>query len=99
MPVAAGARSIAKYEQTVINLLRERRAVQHATAQPLPELSSWQRRHVDRLVERGVLRPGAKDRYYLDEDALQEWRSRQRAMAFAIFVIAAGVAAAWALMS
>ena len=39
---------------------------------------------VDRLVERGIMRLATKDRYYLDEDALQEWHSRKRAIAFAI---------------
>ena len=97
--VGAGAHSAAKYEQTVINLLRARQALQRAAAQPLPDLSSWQRRRVDRLVERGVVRLAAKHRYYLDEDALQEWRSRQRAIGFAIFLVTAGVVAAVALTS
>jgi hypothetical protein len=96
--IAVGTHSTPKYEQTLINRLRERQALQYATAQPLPELSSGQRRRVDRLIERGVLRLAGSDRYYLDEDALQEWRSRQRNIAFAISVVAAGIVSIVALM-
>jgi hypothetical protein len=39
----------------------------------------------------------AGNRYYLDEDALQDSHSRQWALAFSFLVIAAGVAAAFAL--
>jgi hypothetical protein len=61
--------------------------------------SSWQRRRVEQLVDRGVVRLAARDRYYIDEDALEEWHSRQWGVAFSFAVIAAGVVAAWTLTS
>jgi hypothetical protein len=95
--IGAGANSTAKYQKTVIALLRERHAVQRTAAQPLPELSSWQRRRVDQLVDRGVLRVAEEGRYYVDEEALREWHARQRAIAFAVIVVSAGIGAAWLL--
>src|SRR5688572_1075789 len=99
VPIIAAGQSAAKHQKSVIDLFRERHAVQRATAQALPsDLSSAQRRAVDRLVHRGIVRLAAKDLYYIDEDAVRDWRARQRAIAFAISVIAVGVAAALALM-
>jgi hypothetical protein len=97
VPVAAG-HSTAKHQKTVLDLLRERHAVKREAAQPLPNLSPWQRRRVDRLIDRGVVRLAAKDRYYIDENARRDWAARNRAIAFAIVVVAAGVGAAWLLL-
>ena len=97
IPIAAGHRA-ARQQKAITDLLRERHAVHRTAAQPLPELSSSQRRRVDKLVDRGIVRLAARDRYYLDEDALQEWHARQWAVAFSFLVIAAGVASAWALI-
>ena len=97
IPIAAG-HVHGKREKTAIELLRERHALRRESAQALQNLSSSQRRSVERLVERGVVRLAARDRYYIDEDALQEHRGRQQAIAFSFFVIAAGVAAAFALI-
>jgi hypothetical protein len=96
--VAVG-HSSAKHQKTVLDLLRERHAVKRETAQALPNLSPWQRRRVDRLVERGVVRLAAKDRYYIDENALRDCAARNRAIAFAMVVVAAGVGVAWLLLS
>jgi hypothetical protein len=98
VPIAAG-HVTAKHQKSVIDLLRERHAVSRGAAQPLPDLSSWQRRRVEHLVDRGVVRLAARDRYYIDVDALQEWHSRQWAVAFSFAVIAAGVVAAFALIA
>jgi hypothetical protein len=98
IPIAA-KHTAAKHQKSVIDLLRERRAMRREAAQPLPDLSSWQRRRVEQLVDRGVVRLAARDRYYIDEDALQEWHSRQWAVAFSLAVIAAGVVAAFALIA
>ena len=98
IPIAAGHRA-ARQQKAITDLLRERHAVHRTGAQPLPELSSSQRRRVGKLVDRGIVRLAARDRYYLDEDALQEWHARQWAAAFSFLVIAAGVATAWALIS
>jgi hypothetical protein len=46
VPIAAG-HSTAKHQKSVIDLLRERHAVSRGAAQPLPNLSSWQRRRVE----------------------------------------------------
>jgi len=97
IPIAAG-HVHGKRDKTAIELLRERHALRRESAQPLQGLSSSQRRSVERLVERGVIRPAARDRFYIDEDALREYHGRQLAIGFSFFVIAAGVAAAWALI-
>jgi hypothetical protein len=97
IPIAAG-HGHGKREKTAIELLRERHAMRRESAQPLQGLSSSQRRGVERLVERGVIRAAAKDRYYIDEGVLREYRDRQLAIGFSFVVIAAGVAAAWALL-
>jgi hypothetical protein len=97
IPIVAG-HAHGKREKTAIELLRERHALRLESAQALQGLSSSQRRSLERQVERGVVRQAAKDRYYIDEDTLQECRGRQQAIAFSFFVIAAGVAAAWALI-
>jgi hypothetical protein len=97
--VAAGAHNSVSFDQTVIRQLREQQAVRHATAQPLTNLTPAQRRRVDRLIDLGIIRSAANDRYYLDEEALHEWNSRKRKVAFALSVIAAGAGAAWLLMS
>ena len=96
IPIAAGHVS-SKHEKTIVQLLRERGAMQRETAQPLPDLSKMQRRFLGRAVDRGLVRPVAGHRYYLDKDALSDLRSRQWAMAFSILVVAAGVAAVFAL--
>ena len=96
IPIAAG-RAAAKHQKAVIDLLRERHAVHRAAAQPLPELSAMQRRRMGQLVDRDIIRLVAGHRYYLDENALGEFHSRQLAVAFSILVISAGVAAAFAL--
>lgn len=97
IPIAAGHVST-KPQKTVIDLLRERHALGRDTAQPLPDLSSWQRRRVDHFLETGVIRRAARDRYYLDQDALQEWYSRKWALAFSFAVVVAGISAAWLLI-
>ena len=96
IPIAAG-HAAAKHQKSVIDLLRERHAVQRAAAQPLPELSASQRRRMGQLVDRDIIRPVAGHRYYLDEDALRELHSRQLAVAFSFAVVAAGIVAAWTL--
>ena len=96
IPIAAG-RAASKQQKSVIDLLRERHAVHRGAAQALPELSSSQRRRMRQLVDRDIVRLVAGNRYYLDEDALQESHSRQWAVAFSFLVVAAGVAAAFVL--
>ena len=77
IPIAA--HTAAKHQKSVIDLLRERHAVNRGAAQPLPELSSSQRRRMGQLVDRDIIRLVAGTRYYLDEDALHEFHWRQRA--------------------
>lgn len=98
VPIAAGHRT-GKSQKSVVDLLRERHAMRREAAQPLPNLSTGQRRRVNQLVERGVVRVAAKDRYYIDEDTLREWHARQRAIAFVLSVVAAGIGAAWLLLT
>ena len=97
IPIAAGHLAT-KHQKSVIDLLRERHAVNRGAAQPLPELSSSQRRRMGQLVDRDIIRLVAGNCYYLDEDALQEFHWRQWALAFSFLVIAAGVGAAFALI-
>jgi hypothetical protein len=97
IPIAAG-HTHGKREKTALQLLRDRRALRRESAQPLTDLSRSQRRSVERLVERGVVRKAAGDRYYIDGDALSDYRGRQLAIGFGFLVIAAGVAAGLALI-
>jgi hypothetical protein len=97
IPIAAG-HVHGKREKTAIELLRERRALRRESAQPLPNLSRIQRRVLERAVDRGTVRLAAANRYYLDEDALRDLRSRQFAIGFAFIVVAAGIGAAWLLI-
>src|SRR5262245_60296393 len=69
IPAAAGHVG-AKHQKSVIDLLRERRALRREAAQPLPDLSKMQRRVLEQAVDRGTVRLAAGNRYYLDEDAL-----------------------------
>jgi hypothetical protein len=87
-----------KQEKTIVALVRERRALKRETAQPLPDLSKMQRRFLENAVGRGTVRLVVGSRYYLDEDALRDLHSRQRAIAFAFVVVASGIAAAWLLI-
>ena len=96
IPVAAG-HGARMQQKSVIDLLRERHAVHRGAAQALPELSSSQRRRMGQLVDRDIVRLVPGNRYYLDEDALQESHLRQWALAFGVLVVAAGVAAAFSL--
>ena len=97
IPIAAGHVST-KHQKSVIDLLRKCRALRREAAQPLPDLSKMQRRVLDQAVDRGTVRLAAGNRYYLDEDALRDFHSRQFAIAFASAVVAAGIAAAWLLI-
>jgi hypothetical protein len=97
IPIAVG-HTAARHEKTIVALLRERHAVRRETAQPLTDLSKMQRRFLERAVDRGTVRLVAGNRYYIDEDALREYRGRLVALAFSILVVAAGVAAAFALI-
>ena len=53
IPIAAG-HVAAKHQKSVVDLLRERHAMRREAAQPLPNLSSWQRRRVEQLVDRAL---------------------------------------------
>jgi hypothetical protein len=97
VPIAAG-HVHTKQEKTIVALLRERRALKRETAQPLPDLSKMQRRVLERAVDRGTVRHLSGNRYYLDEDALRDFQSRQLAIAFAFVVVASGIGAAWLLI-
>ena len=96
IPIAAGHVGT-KQQKSVVDLLRERHALHRKAAQPLPELSSSQRRRIRLLVDRDVVRVVAGTRYYLDEDALHELHTRQWAVAFSLAVVVAGIVAAWTL--
>ena len=97
IPIAAG-HVHTKQEKTIVALLRERHALKREMAQPLPDLSRMQRRSLDRAIDKGTVRVVAGSRYYLDEDALRDLHSRQRAIAFAFTLVAAGIGAAWVLI-
>ena len=96
-PIAAG-RASSRHEKTIVQLLRERGALRRETAQPLADLSRMQRRFLERAVDRGTVCHAAGHRYYLDEDALHDLRSRQLAIGFAFVVVASGIGAAWLLI-
>jgi hypothetical protein len=97
VPIAVG-HARGKAEKPIIALLRERGAWKRETAQPLPDLSKSQRHDLERKVDGGIVRLVAGHRYYLDDDALRDHRSRQLAIGFAFIVVAAGIGAAWLLI-
>ena len=97
--VANSARRHGTFRQTAIDHLSETGAVRRDRAQPLTGLSASERRHVERLVERGVIRRTPAGSYYLDRDVLSDMRGRQRTMAFSLFVVVAGVVAGFVLTS
>ena len=97
--VPSAARHHGTTQNTVIERLREAGAVRRDRARPLTDLPASHRRHVDRLVDRGVVRRTPAGTYYLDRDALSDLRARQRVMAFSVFVVVAGLIAGIVLTS
>ena len=97
MAYVAGQLGVA-YEP-VIGRLREAGAVRRDRARPLTDLSANQRRQINRLVERGVVRRTPAGAFYLDRDALSDFRGRQRSVAFSIFVVVIGLVAGIVLTS
>ena len=97
--VPNSARHHGTFRQTAIDRLNEAGAVRRDRAQPLIGLSASERRQVDRLVERGVIRRTPAGSYYLDRDGLSDMRGRQRTIAFSLFVVVAGVVAGFVLTS
>lgn len=83
----------------VLDRLREAGAVRRDRACPLTDLPAGPRRQLDRLVDRGVVRRTAAGFFYLDRDALSEYVGRNRALAFSIFVVVAGLIAGIVLTS
>ena len=83
----------------VIHRIREAGAVRRDRACPLADLPAGQRRQLDRLVDRGVVRRTAAGSYYLDRDAWSEYGWQNRRLAFSIFVVAAGLVAGIVLTS
>ena len=81
----------------VIEQLREAGAVRRDAARPLPTLPGWQRRRIQQLIDRGVIRKNASGAYYIDESALSDHRGRQRTVAFGVIMTFAGIVAALVL--
>jgi hypothetical protein len=73
--------------------------VRRDRARPLANLPAIQRRQVNRLVDRGVIRRTPAGSYYLDRDALSDLRGTQQRIAFSVFVVVAGVILAVVLTS
>ena len=78
---------------SVVDRLRKSGALQRNTAQPLPDLNRWERRRVDSLIARGVIRRATRATYYLDRDALSELHALQGKVVFSVAVVVAGVIA------
>ena len=97
VPIAARHHGTA--HDAVINRLREAGAVRRNRAQPLTNLSASHRRQVDRFVDRGVIRRTPAGCYYLDPDALSDFRGNQRRIAFSVFILVAGLIAGIVLTS
>jgi hypothetical protein len=94
--VPIGAHRSARHKG-VVDRLRESGATRRDRARPLPEIPRGSRWYVDRLIDQGVIRPGASGLYYVDEDALRDQRARQRAIAFSALVIIAAISVGVAL--
>jgi hypothetical protein len=83
----------------VLERLREAGAVRRDQARPLTDLPAIQRRQLNRLVDRGVVRRTAAGSYFLDRDALNDYVGRNRKLGFSIFVVVAGLIAGILLTS
>jgi hypothetical protein len=97
--IPIGANHRAKVQKNAIQRLREAGAVRRDQARPLPDLPSLERRQLNRLVDRGVIRRTPAGSYYLDRDALNDYAGRNRNLAFSIFVLVAGLIAGIVLTS
>ena len=90
--------AVSKFAQRhVVNQLCDAGAVSSAAAQPLPGLRPIQARHLQKLVEAGVVYRVGADRYWVDEDKWAEYRRLRRMLGMTIAAIGIGVEAliAW----
>ena len=97
VPIAARDHGAA--QDAVVNRLREAGALRRNRAQPLTNLSASHRRQVDRFVDRGVIRRTPAGCYYLDPDALSDFRGNQLRIVFSVLIVVAGVIAGILLTS
>ncbi len=77
----------------VVDRLRKAGALQRKAAQPLPDLNRWERRRVDSLIARGVIRRATRATYYLDREALSDLHAVYGKVVFSVAVVVAGVLA------
>jgi hypothetical protein len=96
-PIGAGHRT--GLQKNAIQRLREAGALRRDQAQPLTDLPAIQRRQLNRLMDRGVIRRTPVGSYYLDRDALNDYLGRNRKLAFSVFVVVAGLIAGIVLTS
>ena len=75
-------------------MLRRRGAVTPETAQPLADLRAGDRRRLERLVARGVIREAAPGTYYYDRAGEHARMRRQLPIALGLVVVAAALALA-----
>jgi hypothetical protein len=95
---SAGARH-ASAQKRITQRLREKGAVHRDTAQPLPEVSGIERKEMERLIGKDIIRQARPGLYYLDEAALRDHRGTALRVVWVLIVLVAGVAAALALLS
>lgn len=75
-------------EHRLVRRLHEAGALSPETAATLPELRWMEQRRLDRLLSLGVIREASPGRFYLDPDALAEYRgARQRRVLVALGVV------------
>lgn len=97
---AAAAAAARRAERRLVEHLRGARAVDPATASPIPEQNWMGGRAVRRLVAAGALREAGAG-YYLDEAAYEAYRARRRRntiLAVGTAAIVAGLVIWWATM-
>lgn len=84
-------------QRHVVNQLRDAGAMSAVTAQPLPDLRPIQARHLQKLVEAGVVYRAGADRYWVDEGKWAEYRRMRRILGMTFAAIGIGVVAliAW----
>jgi hypothetical protein len=94
MGATAAAAVIIRKERELVEHFQQAGALSPPSARSSSDLGVHERFAWQRLVERGVIREGARGTYYLDESAWEALRRRRRSLAvvLTIFFVALTIA-------
>lgn len=87
----AAAAKVANAERNLIQHLRKAAALSATTSVSLPPIDGLDERHLDRLVQSGIV-GRVSGRYYLDQIALDERSQSRRTAGLVALVVVAGAA-------